>query len=574
MGNMAKERFEPPREALLLLLLLLLGFAGNYFSFPLFFGVDFLFGSICSLIVLSIYGRVWGVVSAIVVSSYTYVLWGHPYAIIIFTLELVVVGGCLVKTRQGLLMCAGAFWIFIGIPAVFLFYHVIMEMDRVSTLLIMLKQGTNGIFNAMVASLLINLLPALRYRLKVGRSRSIHLREILFNLMVALVLFPVLGVMFVEGRSAMNRMELGIATNLKSLSGNVSRHLQSWYEQRLHAVRQLASLAAATPPVAANALQSLTETTKRMFPDFHNMYIADAAGTTIAFFPPVNEKGESTLNLNFSDRAYYKELKAGRSVVLSKVFMGRGGVFSPIVTLSAAVVVENQFKGYALAALDLARIRNLVDQYSQEGQYRITLSDSENRIISSSVSGREPMQYYDSRQSGHLKPHGQSFYLWSPDDTRLPAVTRFKRSLYVTEDLVSEHLPWKIIVEFPVARQQQVLFALYNRYLSTILIFAASSSLILIFSALLIRSVSSLLFSSSKKLDFRANSIASKLLTSESISFTGLLGRRAFPGSASRCGSNICSVERARWVRGRANRGLIMEVNKNVTTANIKIVER
>jgi len=478
MGNMANGRFGPPQEPLLLLVLLLLGFAGNFFSFPLFFGVDFLFGSICSLIVLSIYGRIWGVVSAVIVSSYTYVLWGHPYAIVIFTLELLVVGGCLVKTRHSLLMCAGAFWIFVGIPAVFLFYHVIMDMDRVSTLLIMLKQGTNGIFNALVASLLINLLPVLRYRLKFGRSRSVPLREILINFMVALVLFPVLGVMFVEGRSAMNRMERGIAANLKNLSVDVSRHLQAWYEQRLHAVRQLASMAAATPPMAANALQSLTETTKRMFPDFHNMYIADAAGTTIAFFPPFNEKGQSTLGLNFSDRSYYKELKAGRSAVLSKVFMGRGGVFSPIVTLSAAVIVENQFRGYALAALDLARIRNLVDQYSQKGQYRITLCDAEDRIISSSVSGREPMQFYDGRQSGNLKPYGQSFYLWSPDDPHLPAVTRYRRSLYVTDNLVSEHLPWKIIVEFPVSRQQQMLFTLYNRYLATILIFAVVTFLL------------------------------------------------------------------------------------------------
>ena len=39
-----------PRSALGLAILMAAGLAGNYFSLPLFFGVDFLFGSILTLI--------------------------------------------------------------------------------------------------------------------------------------------------------------------------------------------------------------------------------------------------------------------------------------------------------------------------------------------------------------------------------------------------------------------------------------------------------------------------------------------------------------------------------------------
>jgi hypothetical protein len=75
------------RSALGLVLLIGAGFLGNYFQVTLFFGVDFLFGSIAVMLVLYFYGLAWGVLAALVASSFTYVLWGHPYAIVIFTAE-------------------------------------------------------------------------------------------------------------------------------------------------------------------------------------------------------------------------------------------------------------------------------------------------------------------------------------------------------------------------------------------------------------------------------------------------------------------------------------------------------
>ena len=42
------------RSAGMLLLLTVLGFLGNYFRIPLFFGADFLLGSIAGLIIVSL----------------------------------------------------------------------------------------------------------------------------------------------------------------------------------------------------------------------------------------------------------------------------------------------------------------------------------------------------------------------------------------------------------------------------------------------------------------------------------------------------------------------------------------
>ncbi|MGL4884277.1 MAG: hypothetical protein ACRC8K_24960, partial [Waterburya sp.] len=55
---------------LLLAALIVLGYAGNYFKFPFGFGVDFLFGSIAVLVIVSLYGMWWGIAASLIASSY------------------------------------------------------------------------------------------------------------------------------------------------------------------------------------------------------------------------------------------------------------------------------------------------------------------------------------------------------------------------------------------------------------------------------------------------------------------------------------------------------------------------
>ena len=71
-------------SSLLLLFLILAGYAGNYLSYPFSFGVDFLFGSIATVIVIGLYGFWWGALASLIASFYTIILWQHPYALIIF----------------------------------------------------------------------------------------------------------------------------------------------------------------------------------------------------------------------------------------------------------------------------------------------------------------------------------------------------------------------------------------------------------------------------------------------------------------------------------------------------------
>ena len=88
-------------------LLILAGVLGNYLTIPLFFGADFIFGSVAVLLVLYLYGLPWGMAAAILIHSYTYFLWEHPYGWINFVSEALFIGFFLRKGGLNILQLDG-----------------------------------------------------------------------------------------------------------------------------------------------------------------------------------------------------------------------------------------------------------------------------------------------------------------------------------------------------------------------------------------------------------------------------------------------------------------------------------
>ena len=90
--------------------------------------------------------------------SVTYYLWGHSYAMIIFTLETVFVA-LLSRRYRNFVILDAVYWVLLGMPLVGLFYGLILPISASGTILIALKQGINGIFNALIANFIVSYLP-------------------------------------------------------------------------------------------------------------------------------------------------------------------------------------------------------------------------------------------------------------------------------------------------------------------------------------------------------------------------------------------------------------------------------
>ena len=378
-------------------MLVVLALLGNKISMPLFFGIDFIFGSIFVFLILIRFGFIAAVPASLIAASYTFLLWNHPYAVIIFFSETLVVGLLFRRQKKNLVLFDALYWIVIGIPFVFVFYGLVMKLPQQSVLLVMLKQGINGIFNAFIAFLIVNLVPLIFKSYKED-SGTISFRNLIFILMLFSLSFPALVTINIVSRYELNEIQKDVVRELNTASQEIKGGIQDWLVHRAGVVKQVADLMTDKPNKPSETKQNALELAQTTNPDFHNMYIADDKGRTTAFFPPINARGESTIGLDFSDRDYFRLLKEGSKLVISDIFMGRGGVFSPIVTISAPIHNQNEFNGFVLAALKTGYIKDIITRVAVNRLIDVTIVDGNRKVIASTKQEMEAMEVFENEK--------------------------------------------------------------------------------------------------------------------------------------------------------------------------------
>lgn len=170
------------------LALALLAYFGSILNLPLVFGVTFIFGSIMAMFAIALLGTLPGLLVGFAGGLYTVVLFGHPYALIIFSMEALVVGLLYRRGMKNLVLADLSYWLAIGIPLVLSLYVGVIGMDWTPAGLIALKQPLNGLFNALIASLiLLGLQLYWRNAFRLGLPAP-KLPSILFHTVLTLVL--------------------------------------------------------------------------------------------------------------------------------------------------------------------------------------------------------------------------------------------------------------------------------------------------------------------------------------------------------------------------------------------------
>lgn len=196
-----------------------LALAGNWLSLPLFFGIDLIFGSI-AVMLAAVYLGFWAAgIIALVGALYTLFLWGQPLAMPAFVLEGLVVAWLYHRRKLTNLVLADlAFWLVIGLPVVVLVYSIYGGMADSAVMLIALKQAINGVFNALLAGLVVLLIS---YRAK--QSASLSLSWIIFHCMLSAILLAGITPIIMDARDQRNALEGAVFERLS----NVARILDS-----------------------------------------------------------------------------------------------------------------------------------------------------------------------------------------------------------------------------------------------------------------------------------------------------------------------------------------------------------
>ena len=445
-----------PHSALALAILMAAGLAGNYFSLSLFFGVDFLFGSILTLIVVQLYGIFWGTVAAAIASSYTYILWGHPYAIAILIGETFFVGLLLRRQRSNpnLLLLDGIYWVCIGMPLIWLFYGVLMQMPTTAVGLIVLKQPVNGMFNALIASLLITHLPLHNWTNRSPVGQNLSLRQTLINLLVAFVFFPFLTLMVLYSRRFFSDGQAHIQLDLTHLSSTIATEVVLWYQPHVQALEVLERMAIQSDLIPSETLQKNTEVLHESFQDFRHLYIVGASQNAIAADPPLLEGNKINIQCPINSSSPVWGRKAGPNTLEVKMPIVRGQ------TNLGCVVGE----------IALENLNQLLKTVTSNSELQITLVAQNGDVIASTIETLVGTDNFDIRQGGELRPLSPIIFQQLPAESDLPLMMRWKKSFYICQQTMRGPLPWNLVLKVPVATQIDSLQNLYINQLTTMLL--------------------------------------------------------------------------------------------------------
>ncbi|HXT49585.1 MAG TPA: ATP-binding protein, partial [Thermoanaerobaculia bacterium] len=437
--------------------LTLAAFAGNYFSYPLFFGLEFLFGSIFALLVVQLYGPLWGTAAAAIAASYTFFIWGHPWAAVILTAEALVVGLLAPRLKQNLLLADGLFWLLLGAPLGAFFYGVVLQSGTTAMTLVVLKQCVNGICNALVASLLLTHTPIGRLA-GAGERQTVPLRQMVFELLVAAVLVPMLALVALSTRQDLRKLESDLRGQLDQTAASLASRIGSWRDRHLNAIVELAR-SAGERGLEPAALQPEVELVHRMFPELASVYVADGAGVITAVAPATDAAGVPQAGISMAGRPWLAAARDKLRPVVTSVFRGALGRREPVVAIAAPVVRGNVAAAVAVGALDLKQLRGLLQLYAPSQEAQLTLTDADGVVIASTVPGMLPLSSY--RVEGEVRPLGDGRYQRFGEPPGEPPINRWRSSVYGHEIAVGSP-PWRLRVELPVAPLQQFL---QERYL-------------------------------------------------------------------------------------------------------------
>lgn len=424
------------------ILFCLLGFIGNWCKLTLFFNVDFLFGSFFAMLAIMIIGGTWGTVVGIVAGTCTYFLWNHPWASIIFAAEALCVAGLHAKRKGNIIIYDMLFWLCLGIPMIYLFYHQLMGMQLPSTLVVMLKQSINGVFNALMASFFLILYQFMK---KTSGNRMPY-NQVLFVAMVSLVLLPSATLLVLGMESYQEKQSQALETRVFSITEAAQNIVADWVREHHRNVQILATLAGNPNTATFEEMQHYVEIIKTATPAFKGMGIFNRNAVTVSY-SPLEEDGKPTVGVDFSYRPHVGIMRSEKKPYITNVLMSKLGNPSPIVIFLAPIIIADKYEGYCSGVVEVNKVLGLIRNLAGRG-INISVIDGIGRVIVSTITNLKTMDPFPRPYDELSGARNSVTRLWQPAaEPNISYMMQWQRSFYYRLESLMDLSRWQVVVE-------------------------------------------------------------------------------------------------------------------------------
>ena len=127
------------------------------------------------------------------------------------------------------------------------------------------------------------------------------------------------------------------------------------------------------------------ESLRQNFPDFLNIHIDNSSGFSVSFSPENNDKGESNIGVDHTQRDHWRNRQTKDKVHVSGLVNAQGAASGNIINLSTAIIQNKKIIGYAVAAVNLKKLAEQVLPRSSPDRYEIAICDGSGKIIFSTA---------------------------------------------------------------------------------------------------------------------------------------------------------------------------------------------
>ena len=420
----------------------LLGFVVNWLQLEIFFGVDFLFGSIFVMFALLLYGGIAGVIAGTMAATCTLFHWSHPWAFISLAGESFFIAWWLRNRSRDLLVPAIIYWLCLGGPFVWCSDHL-LGLPLQSSLLVMLKQGVNGVVNALAATMVVQVI-RLRSR---SSDKLLSLRQLLATTIMSFVLFPALAYLGIETWVHLHQEEAEIVQQTSHTAEQSREAVRSWVESHYRNVITLAELAGDPATTSTALLQQRADAIKAGSHDFLRLGVLDGNAVSVVV-SPFGSSSEAYRGINMSDRPLIQVVRNTKKPTVTDLVVGRLGNPALILPMAAPIMVNGVIKGFAIGALDPLVLRTTLKNLTGSVAEKIILVDRSRRVIVSSLPEIKSMEPYGRPAGWTQRALAEGVSRWSPGpDPALSPIQSWRSSLYVKELPLGPDLPWTLIVE-------------------------------------------------------------------------------------------------------------------------------
>ncbi|MBF7074982.1 diguanylate cyclase [Glaciecola sp. MH2013] len=309
------------------------------------------------------------------------------YYIIATVAEFVVIS-LLLRKSFFIVMAALCFWLFIGSPFLLASAYLFSEngYGQNFELVFAASAGLNGLFNASFAALLYLLTPSSWLNDKNIRLNK-KLSSNIFALSALTLILPLVTVSLVLASTASTRNQEQLEKIFKAQSQSISLATEDFINQHFTVVKQLATTLSIVQD--QNATKQVLVQAQKNYPDFFNITLIEKDGYT-AFFAPERYNEELKKlpeRLRYvNDRMYFIHAKTKLEPFVSEALMSRGVIAAPMIAMSSPIIIDGQFSGAILGAMNLSYVKTLHANLQSELQTdSIVITDASKRVIYASA---------------------------------------------------------------------------------------------------------------------------------------------------------------------------------------------